>query len=78
MTTAHGMLGHIDNAMVRKTCEYFGYQISRGKDIVCKSCREAKSRKEAIPKDCDQDISIVPNQLIWLDLEKLKVPKNCK
>ena len=58
--------------MAKESLEYLGYEIKGGEIEPCNSYREVKAKKEAIPKDIDQDTSIVPNQLIWLDMSTLK------
>lgn len=71
------MMGYANDQMTAETMAYLGYEIKGGSTNPCNSCREAKAKKEPIPKENYQDISIIPNQLIWLDLSTLKNPNNC-
>ena len=48
-----------------------------GETNPCNSCREAKAKKEAIPKNRDQAINILPKQFIWLDMSTLRKSKTC-
>ena len=64
--------------MAKEALEYLEYEVQGYEPDSCNSCREAKARKEAIPKESDKDISIGPNQLIWLDMFTLRKPKNCE
>ena len=73
-TTAHGMFGHIGIDATSEACEYLGYELSRGTMKPCNSCREAKAKKEPIPKVSERLPNKVPNQLVFLDISTVKKP----
>ena len=77
MHTAHGMYGHINNDSVLESCGYLGYEITKRADKTCHSCREAKAKKEPISKISDRQPSVMPNQLMFLDLSTVKKPRKC-
>ena len=77
-TTAHGLFGHTNNDSVSESSAYLGYVIIRGSMNPCNACREAKAKKEPIPKISSRTPSIMPNQLMFLDLATVKKPRNAQ
>ena len=71
------MFGHIDKDKVREMCKYLGYTIQRGTRTPCLPCREAKAKKEPIPKISDRKLSTMPSELMFLDIATIKKPKQC-
>jgi hypothetical protein len=45
----HDMLGHVSEAMTKKTAEYYGVKLF-GNFQVCADCSKAKARQRKIPK----------------------------
>lgn len=69
--------GHINNDFVTESYIHLGYEIIRGSMDPCQSCREAKAKKEPIAKQSGRKPSLIPNQLIFLDLATVKKPRKC-
>ena len=79
--SAHGTFSHINNDSVDESSIYLGYEILRGAMNPCNSCRESKAKKEHIPKISERKPSLMPNQLMFLDLATVKKPRkmhNCE
>ena len=71
------MYGHINNDSVTESSIYLGYEITRGAMNPCHSCREAKAKKEPTAKQSGRIPSLIPNQLMFLDLATVKKPRKC-
>lgn len=73
---AHWKFGHMDEAKTRVIAKALGFRVLRGTLKVCEACAIAKAKQKAVPKMSTSVKSTVPNGRIFLDLSRIKPPKD--
>ena len=75
-TEAHELFGHGNKDSDRAIAERLGYKIVGEPLGPCGACREAKAKKEPIPKISKREPSSYPNELMFIDLSTIKKPQS--
>ena len=70
--TVHCIMNHACDTSAKKRCEYLGYIITKGPDVPCNSCREAKSKQAEVSKIRESNVSTLANRLVCFDISILK------
>ena len=73
---AHCKYGHLGEAECRKTAKALGYRVLRGVLKACEACAVANAQQKSVPKLSVSNKSTAPNGRIFLDLSKIKAPKD--
>ena len=76
-STVHDWLGHMGQELTLCTAKLLGITVKGNPNTVCEDCMTAKAKKKGVSKDSDHVPSSEPNGRIFLDLSKIKKPKDC-
>jgi len=73
---AHCKYGHMNETDCRQTAKALGYRVLCGVLKACAACAVAKAQQKSVPKPSASKKSTEPNGHIFLDLSKIKAPKD--
>jgi len=73
---AHCKYGYMSEAKCRQVTKALGYRILLGILKACEACAVAKAKQKRVLKSSTSNKSTEPNSHIFLDLSKIKDPKN--
>ena len=76
MRDAHCKYGHMSETKCRQIAKALGYRVLHEVLKACETCADAKAKQKSVPKSSTSNKSTEPNGHIFLDLSKIKAPKN--
>ena len=83
MTTAHGLVGHMNTVDGNRIVEYLGFVLKHKVMEPCEACAESKAKQMSLPKRTQivrvevkpRNVEKVANGKIYLDMSSVKKPK---